>query len=415
MLKMNQSKSVLGISLPLPNGTIIKNRIFKSAMSEALGTVYQNPSESLVTLYKTWAEGGAGIVMTGNVMIDRNALGEPNNVALEDERDLKMLMKWAKAGTENGTHLWMQLNHPGKQSPKMISKEPVAPSAVPLTGGLKRFFNQPHALQVSEIEDLINRFGEAARIAKKAGFTGVQIHAAHGYLFNQFLSPYHNQRTDEWGGTLANRMRFLEESYKEIRKQVGRSFPIGIKLNSADFQKGGFTEDDSMEVLQKMSELGIDLIEISGGNYENPIMMGVDVKETTKKREAYFIDYAKKAQELITTPIVVTGGFRTQKGMEEAIANGEIDMVGIARPFALVPDLANRIFNGSYETVHAKPIRTGIKRIDKSASLLEIGWYEQQLARMGKSKSPNPDHNVWISLIQNLLGNGRSVFFRRRA
>jgi len=415
MLKMHQSKSVLGISLPLPNGTIIKNRIFKSAMSEALGTVYQNPSESLVTLYKTWAEGGAGIVMTGNVMIDRNALGEPNNVALEDERDLKMLMKWAKAGTENGTHLWMQLNHPGKQSPKMISKEPVAPSAVPLTGGLKRFFNQPRALQVPEIKDLINRFGEAARIAKKAGFTGVQIHAAHGYLFNQFLSPYHNQRTDEWGGTLANRMRFLEESYKEIRKQVGRSFPIGIKLNSADFQKGGFTEDESMEVLQKMSELGIDLIEISGGNYENPIMMGVDVKETTKKREAYFIDYAKKAQELITTPIVVTGGFRTQKGMEEAIANGEIDMVGIARPFALVPDLANRIFNGSYETVHAKPIRTGIKRIDKSASLLEIGWYEQQLARMGKSKSPNPDHNVWISLIQNLLGNGRSVFFRRRA
>lgn len=412
---MNQSKSVLGNSLKLPNGTIIKNRIFKSAMSEALGTVYQNPSESLVPLYKTWAEGGAGIVMTGNVMIDRNALGEPNNVALEDERDLKMLMKWAKAGTENGTHLWMQLNHPGKQSPKMISKEPVAPSAVPLTGGLKRFFNQPRALQVSEIEDLINRFGEAARIAKKAGFTGVQIHAAHGYLFNQFLSPYHNQRTDEWGGTLANRMRFLEESYKEIRKQVGRSFPIGIKLNSADFQKGGFTEDESMEVLQKMSELGIDLIEISGGNYENPIMMGVDVKETTKKREAYFIDYAKKAQELITTPIVVTGGFRTQKGMEEAIANGEIDMVGIARPFALVPDLANRIFNGSYETVHAKPIRTGIKRVDKSASLLEIGWYEQQLARMGKSKSPNPDHNVWISLIQNLLGNGRSVFFRRRA
>ncbi|MBE1555483.1 NADH:flavin oxidoreductase/NADH oxidase family protein [Sporosarcina limicola] len=412
---MNQPKSVLGNSLLLPNGTIIKNRIFKSAMSEALGTAHQNPSQSLVTLYKTWAVGGAGLVVTGNVMIDRNALGEPNNVAVEDERDLKMLMKWAQAGTENGTHLWMQLNHPGKQSPKMISKEPVAPSAVPLTGGLKRFFNQPRALQVSEIEDLINRFGEAARIAKKAGFTGVQIHAAHGYLFNQFLSPYHNQRTDEWGGALANRMRFLEETYKEIRKQVGKSFPIGIKLNSADFQKGGFTEDESMEVLQKMSELGIDLIEISGGNYENPIMMGTDVKETTKKREAYFIDYAKKAQELITTPLVVTGGFRSQKGMEEAIANEETDMVGIARPFALVPDLANRIFNGSYETIHAKPIRTGIKRIDKSASLLEIGWYEQQLARMGKSKSPNPDHNVWISLLQNLLGNGRSVFFRRRA
>ena len=412
---MNQSKSVLENSIQLPNGTIIKNRIFKSAMSEALGTANQNPSQSLVTLYKTWADGGAGLVMTGNVMIDRNALGEPNNVAVEDERDLEMLMKWAKAGTENGTHLWMQLNHPGKQSPKMISKEPVAPSAVPLTGGLKRFFNQPRALQVSEIEDLIVRFGEAARIAKKAGFTGVQIHAAHGYLFNQFLSPYHNQRTDEWGGTLANRMRFLEETYYEIRKQVGKSFPVGIKLNSADFQKGGFTEDESMEVLQRMSEIGIDLIEISGGNYENPRMMGADVKETTRKREAYFIDYAKKAQKLISTPLVVTGGFRSRKGMEEAVANGEIDMVGIARPFALVPDLANRIFNGNYETVQAKSIKTGIKLIDKNASLLEIGWYEQQLARIGKSKSPNPNHNVWISLIQNLLGNGRSVFLRRRA
>jgi 2,4-dienoyl-CoA reductase-like NADH-dependent reductase (Old Yellow Enzyme family) len=412
---MNQSKSVLENSIQLPNGTIIKNRIFKSAMSEALGTTNQNPSQSLVTLYKTWADGGAGLVMTGNVMIDRNALGEPNNVAVEDERDLEILMKWAKAGTENGTHLWMQLNHPGKQSPKMISKEPVAPSAVPLTGGLKRFFNQPRALQVSEIEDLIVRFGEAARIAKKAGFTGVQIHAAHGYLFNQFLSPYHNQRTDEWGGSLANRMRFLEETYHEIRKQVGPSFPIGIKLNSADFQKGGFTEGESMEVLQRMSEIGIDLIEISGGNYENPIMMGTDVKETTKKREAYFIDYAKKAQKLISTPLVVTGGFRSQKAMEEAVANGEIDMVGIARPFALVPDLANRIFNGNYETVQAKSIKTGIKFIDKNASLLEIGWYEQQLARIGKSKSPNPNHNVWISLVQNLLGNGRSVFLRRRA
>jgi len=412
---MNQSKSALENSLQLPNGTMIKNRIFKSAMSEALGTANQNPTQSLVTLYKTWAEGGAGIVMTGNVMIDRTALGEPNNVAIEDERDLAMLTKWAKAGTENDTHLWIQLNHPGKQSPKMISKEPVAPSAIPLAGGIKRFFNEPRALQVCEIEDLILRFGEAARIAKKAGFTGVQIHAAHGYLFNQFLSSYHNQRTVEWGGTLMNRMRFLEEAYNEIRKQVGRSFPIGIKLNSADFQKGGFTEEESMEVILRMSEIGIDLIEISGGNYENPIMMGAEVKESTKKREAYFIDYAKKAQKLISTPIVVTGGFRSQSVMEEAVASKAIDMVGIARPFVLVPDLANKIFTGNYETVKAKPIRTGFKLLDKGASLLEVGWYEQQLARIGKSKLPKPKLNVWRSLLQNILENGRSVFLKRRA
>ncbi|MDQ0861032.1 NADH:flavin oxidoreductase/NADH oxidase family protein [Bacillus sp. V2I10] len=411
---MKQSKSVLEDSLQLPNRAIIKNRIFKSAMSEALGTNNQNPRESLVTLYKTWANGGAGLVVTGNVMIDRNALGEPNNVVVEDERDLDMLMKWAKAGTENETHLWMQLNHPGKQSPKTISKEPVAPSAVPLSGDLKNFFTPPRALHAKEIEEIIIRFGKAARIAKKAGFTGVQIHAAHGYLISQFLSPHHNQRTDEWGGSLANRMRFLLETYKEIRKQVGETFPIGIKLNSADFQHGGFTEEESMEVLQKMSEIGIDLIEISGGNYENPKMMVADVKETTKKREAYFIEYANKARKLVSTPLVVTGGFRSQEGMEEAIASGEIDMVGMAKPFALVPDLANKIFQGNYETVQTKPIRTGIKLVDKTAAMLEIGWYEQQLARIGKSQSPNPNHSVWISLIQNVLANGRGVFLRRR-
>ncbi|MGG0414337.1 NADH:flavin oxidoreductase/NADH oxidase family protein [Peribacillus simplex] len=411
---MKQSKSVLEDSLQLPNRAIIKNRIFKSAMSEALGTNNQNPRESLVTLYKTWANGGAGLVVTGNVMIDRNALGEPNNVVVEDERDLNMLMKWAKAGTENETHLWMQLNHPGKQSPKTISKEPVAPSAVSLSGDLKNFFNPPRALHAKEIEEIIIRFGKAARIAKKAGFTGVQIHAAHGYLISQFLSPHHNQRTDEWGGSLANRMRFLLETYKEIRRQVGETFPIGIKLNSADFQHGGFTEEESMEVLQKMSEIGIDLIEISGGNYENPKMMVADVKETTKIREAYFIEYANKARKLVSAPLVVTGGFRSQEGMEEAIASGEIDMVGIAKPFALVPDLANKIFQGNYETVQTKPIRTGIKLVDKTAAMLEIGWYEQQLARIGKSQSPNPNHSVWRSLIQNVLANGRGVFLRRR-
>ncbi len=145
----------------------------------------------------------------------------------------------------------MQINHPGKQSPKTLSKNPVAPSAIPLTGDIKDFFNKPRELTSGEIWQLIKRFGNAARIAKKAGFTGVQIHAAHGYLINQFLSPHHNQRQDEWGGDLDGRMKFLIETYYEIRKQVGEEFPIGLKLNSADFQRGGFTEEESMKVLKK--------------------------------------------------------------------------------------------------------------------------------------------------------------------
>ncbi|MDM5453901.1 NADH:flavin oxidoreductase/NADH oxidase family protein [Peribacillus simplex] len=413
---MKNNNTILANSLQLPNGVNIKNRFFKSAMSETLATADNNPTQPLITLYETWANGGAGLLVTGNVMIDRQALGEPGNVVIEDERDLDKLKKWAKAGTQNGTHLWTQLNHPGKQSPKTISKEPVAPSAVPLSGDVKDFFNKPRALTTPEIKDLIIRFGNAAKISKNAGFTGVQIHAAHGYLVNQFLSPYHNQRTDEWGGSLTNRMRFLMEIYQEIRNQVGENFPIGIKLNSTDFQRGGFTEEESMEVLQRISEVGIDLIEISGGNYENPKMMGGEVKESTKKREAYFLEYANKARKLVSTPLVVTGGFRSQEGMTEAIASGTIDMVGLAKPFALVPDLPNQIFEGKYETVKIKPIKTGSTSLDKKASsMLELGWYEQQLARIGKSKLPKPNYSVWLSLLHNISKNGLSVFKKRRA
>ncbi|MGE7717699.1 NADH:flavin oxidoreductase/NADH oxidase family protein [Priestia megaterium] len=395
---------------------IIKNRFFKAAMSETLATKDNNPTQALVNLYSRWAQGGAGLLMSGNVMVDRDALGEPGNVVIEDERNLTMLIKWAKAGTQNDTHFWIQLNHPGKQSPKTVSKNPVAPSAIPLSENVKDFFNEPRALTTEEIWDIIKRFGNAAKIAKKAGFTGVQIHAAHGYLINQFLSPHHNQRIDEWGGDLNNRMKFLLKIYDEIRKQVGEDFPVGLKLNSADFQRGGFTEEESMMVLKKMDEVGIDLIEISGGNYENPKMFEGNVRESTKQREAYFLDYAQKARSLVNAPLVVTGGFRSEKGMVEAIESGAVDMVGIGKAFALNPDLPNQIFNGTYKTVNIKPIKTGIKNLDKKiSSMLEIAWYEQQFARMSKGKNPNPNHNIWITILKTILNHGLEIFQKRRA
>nr|WP_252183354.1 NADH:flavin oxidoreductase/NADH oxidase family protein [Rossellomorea vietnamensis] len=411
---LNNTNHPLSEPLALPNGAEIKNRFFKSAMSEALGTDDHNSSPALVTLYKTWADGGTGLVVTGNVMIDRNALGESGNVVIEDERDLAVLSDWAKAGTRNGTHLWMQLNHPGKQSPRTLSKTPVAPSAIPLSGSLKKFFNEPRALTEEEIQGLVTRFGKAASVAQKAGFTGVQIHAAHGYLISQFLSPYHNRRSDEWGGSLENRMRFLLEVYKEIRMQTGENFPIGIKLNSADFQRGGFTEEESLEVIRKLAQAGVDLIEISGGNYENPMMQGANVKESTKKREAYFLEFAAKVRSIVSIPLVVTGGFRSEKAMTDAVAQGEIDMVGIAKPLALIPDLPNQIFQGTYETIKLKPMKTGLKWLDKSASMLEIVWYEQQLARIGNSQSPKPDHSVWLALLHTITTNGTAVFKKRR-
>ncbi|WP_091838019.1 NADH:flavin oxidoreductase/NADH oxidase family protein [Marininema halotolerans] len=401
--------------LTLPAGATIKNRFFKSAMSEGLGTPDHRPTPLHVTLYRRWAEGGAGLVVTGNIMIDRRAIGEPRNVVVEDERDFSLLKQWASAGTKNGTHLWAQLNHPGKQIPKYLVKEPVAPSAIPLQGNVENFFAKPRALTSTEIVEIIHRFGNSARILQRAGFTGIQIHAAHGYLISQFLSAHHNQRDDEWGGSLTNRMRFLVEVYQEIRKQVGDSFPIGIKLNSADFQRGGLTEEESMTVIQKLSTMNIDCIEISGGNYENPAMfLGSDIKESTRKREAYFIDFAEQARDHVTTPLVVTGGFRSEEGMTQAIDSHAIDMVGLARPFSIKPDLPNQINQGSYHTTSLKRIRTGISSIDES-SLLDTLWYEQQLKRLGKGKKPLRRYPSFLFFIQTLLSQGILTLQRRRS
>ncbi|MBD1374011.1 NADH:flavin oxidoreductase/NADH oxidase family protein [Hazenella sp. IB182357] len=407
--------NILFEPLQLPCGTIIKNRFFKSAMSEALGTNDNKPSLLLPKLYQKWAEGGAGIIMTGNIMIDHTALGEPNNVVIENEESVDLLQKWADAGKQNGAHHWVQLNHPGKQSPKFLSKEPVAPSRIPLSGPVAKYFAPPRELTEDEIIDTIKRFGHTASIVKKAGFTGVQIHAAHGYLINQFLSPYHNQRSDQWGGSLENRMRFLLEVYSEIRHHVGDSFPIAIKLNSADFQRGGFTEEESIQVIQTLVKMKIDLIEISGGNYEKPMMMGKNVKESTQKREAYFLEFARKARAFAPqTPLVVTGGFRSVHAMEEACTSGAIDMLGIARPFVLTPDLPNQIRRGTYQTQNLPAIKTGIKPIDK-ASLLENFWYEYQMARIGNGKTPHHHFNRLSFLLHILLTQGTNLFQVRRS
>lgn len=378
----------LSDTLTLPCGAILKNRIGKSAMSENMGSRGYTSNEKFNRLYARWAEGGVGLLITGNVMVDRFALGEPHNVVIEQGIQDANLPLWAAAGKREGTHIWVQLNHPGKQSPKFLSKEPVAPSAIPLKKPLDRLFNTPRALTETEILDLIARFAYAAKICKESGFTGVQIHGAHGYLVSQFLSPTHNQRTDRWGGSLENRMRFVKEVYLAIRREVGDSFPVSIKLNSADFQKGGFTQEDSMEVIKQLSVLGMDLIEISGGTYEAPAMMGAAQKESTKTREAYFLTYCEEVRKLVHSPLMLTGGFRSARGMNAALESGACDVIGIARSLAIQPDFPNQLLSGAAVTSQVKPLTTGWKFLDKTFPL-EIIWYTEQLHLMGKGKEPN--------------------------
>lgn len=412
------SETALQSPLELKGGARIRNRLMKSAMSEQLGDKARNPLPGLALVYRRWAEGGIGLCITGNIMVDRRALGEPGNVVLDEESDLEAFKGWTAAGSVGGTQLWAQLNHPGKQIPSFLSKEPVAPSAIPLGEGLDKVFNTPRALEEPEILAIVERFATAARLAQEVGFSGVQVHGAHGYLVSQFLSSRHNKREDRWGGSLENRMRFVLEVYGAIRREVGPEFPVGIKLNSADFMKGGFTEEESMQVVKALSEAGIDMIEISGGTYENPAMVGTEakreLKESTRLREAYFLAYAEKARAFATVPLAVTGGFRSTKGMQDALDSGATDLVGLARPLAVVPDLPNRVLADPSYRLELQNPSTGIKGLDRAMGIALV-WYEQQIHRMAEGKEPKLNLSAWRAVWATLLGMGGAAFRRRRA
>lgn len=400
-------------ALTLPCGAMIKNRIGKSAMSENMGSQGFLSNHSFQTLYQRWANGGTGLLITGNVMVDQRALGEAHNVVIEKGINDPSLKLWAEAGKRNDAHVWVQLNHPGKQSPKFLSTLPVAPSAIPLKKPLNRVFNTPRALSDTEIMEIIERFAYAAKVCKENGFTGIQIHGAHGYLVSQFLSPTHNQRTDKWGGSIENRMRFVSEIYEAIRVAVGPHFPIGIKLNSADFQKGGFSKEDSMTVVKHLSGLGMDLIEISGGTYETPVMTGTNVKESTKAREAYFMDYCEEVRKTVSTPLMLTGGFRSSKGMNDALAEGVCDIIGLARSLALNPDFSNELLSGKDVKSLVEPLTTGFPFLDRTFPL-EIVWYTDQIHLMGKGKNANIHRSVLRSVLGMAMALGVNTLRRVR-
>lgn len=351
---------ILDKPLTLPNGVTLKNRITKAAMTEGLGDEHNRATKRHAVIYRRWAEGGAGMLLTGNVMIDQRYLERPGNVVIDgpqSEEQMSRLRQWSRAAREGGADIWMQLSHAGRQSPKIVATEPVAPSAVELglPGGT---FAKPRALNINEIEAIIQKFVYSASIAKQAGFTGVQIHAAHGYLISEFLNPLVNQRDDDWGGSLANRARLLLRVIIEVRAQVGSGFPVSVKLNSSDFQKGGFGPEDSLQVAEWLNDAEIDLLEISGGSYEQPAMMDIEGMEarheeekraSTRAREAYFLTYAEEIRKVATMPVMVTGGFRSAAGMADAISSGACDICGIARPLCVDPAVPAKLMSGELE------------------------------------------------------------------
>jgi 2,4-dienoyl-CoA reductase-like NADH-dependent reductase (Old Yellow Enzyme family) len=378
---MNASK--LNEPLRLPCGTRLSNRIAKAAMSEHLASPKQSPSRGLVRLYERWSAGGAGLLITGNVMIDRAHLEAVRNVAISADSKIERFRSWAEAGTSHGNQLWMQLNHPGRQTPRHLNPQPGAPSAVEPVNLFRRAraFGKPHAMDEAEIEQAIQSFASGAAFAKDAGFTGVQVHGAHGYLVSQFLSPRTNRRSDRWGGSLENRARFARSVLGEIRTAVGDDFPIAIKLNSADFQRGGFTEEESIRVLSMLQEDGIDLVEISGGNYESRVMLD----KVGDEREAFFLKYAKKARSAVDIPMMVTGGFRARSIMEHALATGALDVVGMARPFTNDPSVARDLLDRRTERAADPPVMPGLGRLGgTSQAMMSVA----QMGLMAQGKSP---------------------------
>ncbi len=382
------TQDALAQPIVLPCGVVLKNRLAKAPLTEGLADGMNRATEGHVRLYSKWAQGGAGLVVTGNVQVDRRFLERPGNVVIDGNGGLEQLRAYAKAGTQHGTQLFMQISHPGRQTPRRVSAHPVAPSAIKLHLP-ESAFAPPRALELDEIADIIRRFAHVSKTAQDAGFSGVQIHAAHGYLISEFLSPLANQRGDRYGGPLENRARLLLDVVRAIRKEVGPKFPITAKLNSSDFQQGGFDNAECLQLVQWLERDGLDLLEISGGNYEEPSMMGSKIneagevaKESTVKREAYFLDYAARIRQVTRIPLMVTGGFRSRAAMEAALASNALDIIGLGRPMCVETDLPNRLLSrsadagGAYEKTIA-PAKAG------------LGWFCLQLLRIGHGDAPD--------------------------
>lgn len=407
--------------LTLPCGAVITNRLAKGAMTEGLATPQGLPSPALAQLYELWSDGGAGMLLSGNIMLDKDHLERPGNVIIDARPSPAMataLADWARAATRNGNHFWAQLSHAGRQTQKNVNPHPKAPSAVKvgLPGGQ---FGMPVALTVAEIEDIIRRFGIAAAACKDAGFTGVQVHAAHGYLMSEFLSPRTNLRTDDYGGELVNRARALLASVKSVREAVGSDFPVSVKLNSADFQKGGFAFEDSLQVAQWLEQAGVDLIEISGGTYEQPKLLGIQgmeaeetqaVAQSTLMREAYFVDFAVAMQAKVCIPLMVTGGFRRRDAMVQAIESGGADLIGLGRPMCVMTDAPNQLLAGLDELPRYEnelslfPNWLGflsrVNALRGAAAFAVQFWFYAQLDKLGRTGNVEPGLTVMAATRQ---------------
>jgi len=397
--------------LTLACNSTLPNRIAKAAMEENMADQNNAPSEALFKLYRAWGQGGVGVIITGNVMVDCTAMTSPGGVVLENDQELDKFTTWASHARSGGAKVWMQINHPGRQMPANLGQTAFAPSDVALNlGKLSKNFAPIRAMTEDDIADLIARFARTAQLAEAAGFDGVQIHAAHGYLISQFLSPISNQRDDQWGGGIENRARLLIDIIRAVDAVVSPTFAITVKINSADFQRGGFSEEEASQVIAMLNLERVDLVELSGGSYEAPAMQGDARDGRSLAREAYFLEFAEHIATHANMPLMVTGGIRRKEVAEQVIGKG-IAMVGIASAMAIAPALPKRWQQGEDANPQFNAIHWSQKTL---AALAYMAVVKYQLRRLGRGLQSKPNVAAWWAfLLQQIILAKRAKRYRQ--
>lgn len=332
---MNKGKRTLDQTLTLPCGALLKNRLIKSAMSDSLGDGQGSPSQAQIRLYEKWAQGGFALSIIGEVQIHHLCPEKPGNLVLDHHADKKLLRELSKKASIEGAHIWPQLGHAGALSHKPIS-QPKGPSALNIDD------LNCDGMTIEEVEALPGQYANAALLAKEVGFTGVQVHAGHGFLLSQFLSPLFNQRKDEYGGSIENRSQLIINIINRIRQAVGQSFPIGIKINASDLLEGGVTQEHALETIHLLDNTSLDLIEISGGTY----FPGAKSSSDNTTKGVYYTEFSQKAKRKTNIPIMVTGGIKTLAEAQHVLSDDKADLVGVARAVVLNPKLAQTWLKG---------------------------------------------------------------------
>ncbi|GAA5967667.1 hypothetical protein JCM3765_005845 [Sporobolomyces pararoseus] len=404
----------LANSIDLPCGRQLPNRLVKAAMEELMSTDCL-PNERFERLYRAWSDGGFGMIISGNVQVSKQHLGLPLDVAISEARSpspesLDRFTSWAQSMQKKDTSSQplkiMQLNHPGRQSMRVFTgRSPfspaLAPSVVPMTAGKGLMgrpvgsivWGTPKEMSLEDIEEVIEQFRKGAKLAKETGWDGVQLHASHGYLLAQFLSPRTNLRTDTFGGTRKRRVELLFRIADVIRQDypLESGFVLGVKLNASDYIKGGLTEDDALENVKWIAEHGgFDFIEISGGSYEAPEFLSM--KPSTSRREAFFADFSSRAYRLLNeeldtstlptpTPLILlTGGFNSRNGMHQALSSPVADLIGIGRPSAADPQFARKLLDSAIPDDDAK-----LPEYDTSQGTVILRWVFSWMTLFGPS------------------------------